>query len=213
MITVIPTLITANPHIAKDKLVSLSGTFPWVQLDIIDGVFCGNKTLQIKDYLNIPHLSSFKTDIHLMVREPVNFIADCRKIGAKRIIGQIELMTDQKLFVQRVKQKKILVCLAVDLPTPLAKLNFNLLPDLDVVLLMSVKAGRGGQAFSKDVLTKTRNLAKIKEENKLTFKIAVDGGINPKTAKTAYKAGVEIFYVGSFLDKNPKEGLEKLKNG
>ena len=212
MVQIIPTILTADKKIAQEKLKKYKGIFEWVQLDIIDNVFADNKTLLPIDFASIRELSFFGPDIHLMTEHPIKFLADCIKIKSRRIIGHIELMSSQKKFVKEVIKKKVKAGLAVDLPTPIGKLDTNVLPQLDVVLLMSVKAGHGGQPFSPLVLPKIKELATIKKERKFAFKIALDGGIKPEIIKEPFGAGAEIFYVGSFLEKETKKVLKELQD-
>ena len=209
---IIPTILTADKKAAQKKLKKYKSVFEWIQLDIVDNVFADNKTLLPIDFTSIKELSFFRPDIHLMTDTPFKLLADCAKIKAKRIIGHIELMADQKSFVREIIRKGVLAGLAVDLPTPIEKLDKNILNKLDVVLLMSVKAGNGGQPLSSLVLPKIKKLVKIKKEEKLAFRIALDGGIKPGTIKAPFNAGAEIFYVGSFLEKEPKKALKNLLN-
>ena len=208
---IIPTILTSSRKIAQEKLKKYRSIFEWVQLDIIDKVFADNKTLLPIDFAPIKELSFFEPDIHLMVNNPIKLLSDCVKINATRIIGHIELMTDQNNFVQGITSKGTLAGLAVDLPTPVSKLDTNTLPQLDVILLMSVKAGNGGQSFSSLVLPKIEKLVKIRNKEKLAFKIALDGGIKPETIKTPFEAGAEIFYIGDYLQNNPKNALKELQ--
>ena len=209
---IIPTILTSDLKIAQEKLKKYKGIFEWIQLDVIDNVFADNKTLLPADFASIKELSFFRPDIHLITKHPIKFLPDCIKIKSQRIIGHIELMPSQKNFVQEVVKKGVRAGLAVDLPTPIEKLDKNILNKLDVVLLMSVKAGNSGQPLSSLVLPKIKKLVKIKKEEKLAFRIALDGGIKPGTIKAPFNAGAEIFYVGSFLEKEPKKALKNLLN-
>jgi ribulose-phosphate 3-epimerase len=211
MLQISPTLLTNNNNSASFKLTSYLNIFKWIQLDIIDGIFADNKTLTLADYQTINELNNFKKDVHLMVKNPIDYLSACQKIKPKRVIGQIEMMADQEIFIKKAKTTSSQIGLAVDLPTALERLNINLIAKVDLILLMSVKAGFGGQPFSPLVIPKIKKLAKIKKQRKLNFKIALDGGINPKTIKTSYSAGAEIFYVGGFLEKEPKKTLKELK--
>ena len=210
---IIPTILTNDRQKAGVKLKKYQDIFAWVQLDIIDGVFSQNRTLLPDEFSKLAELYAFKVDVHLMVDEPVTYLSLCQKINAKRVIGQIEMMMDQEQFVVQSHQLNFQVGLAVDLPTNLEKLDKNLLSQLEVILLMSVKAGFGGQPFALMVLEKIKKLVTIKKEKKLKFKIALDGGLDPKTIKAPYYAGAEIFYIGSLLETDPKGMLKKLKRG
>jgi len=209
-VQIVPTLLTAEKKIAKEKLTLYKGIFEWVQLDIMDGIFVDNKTLLAGEFLGIPNLASFKLDLHLMVDDPLSYLASCQAINAARVIGQVEKMSDQKLFVEKTLNHTCQVGLAIDLPTALEKLEKKVLPQLDVVLVMSVKAGWGSQSFHPEVLQKVKKLAQAKKQKGLTFKIALDGGINLDNISDIAKAGAEIVYVGSAVQNNPRESLRQL---
>lgn len=208
---IIPTLLTQDKKAAAKKINRYKGIFSWLQLDIIDNIFVDNTTLSVKDFVGFGPLKYFKPDIHLMTNNPINCLPDCKKIKAKRVIGHIELMDNQSEFIKACQANKFLTGLAVDLPTAISHLNIQVLPLVDAVLLMSVKAGRGGQTFSPLVLAKIKKLSKIKKAKGLKFKIALDGGINDATIKKPFLAGAEIFYVGGFVEKKPKNQLAILK--
>jgi len=210
-VQIIPAILTADKKIAEERLKKFRGVFDWLQLDVTDGVFVDNPTFSLKLLKNFPDLRYYKLDIHLMVSNPISFLPGCQKIKAKRATGQIEMMPDQKKFVQKTISLKMRPGLAVDLPTNPEKIDQKILPKLDMILLMTAKAGFSGQKFQPVVLDKIKKLSKIKKEKGFRFKIGLDCGINPNTIKMGYKAGADVFYAASYIAKEPKKSLEELQ--
>lgn len=207
---IIPTLLSTDLNKAETRLRLLANIFNIIQIDVLDGVFASQTSLAPKFLKNLPSINSFCLDFHLMTDNPLSYLPACLKLKTKQIIGQIELMPDQKKFIGEVKKNKLIAGLALDLPTPVEKLDKKIIQQLDIILIMSVKAGKSGQSFNPLALEKVKNLVKIRKEHHAHFEIALDGGINAQTIKPAYQAGAEIFYVGSFLDLNPKQKLQQL---
>jgi len=218
MSRVIPTILTTDLEEIKEKLVRLQGLVDWIHLDIMDGRFVANKTAQLKDLAGLKRLKKFKIGAHLMVKNPIKLVDQAKKLGIKRLVGQIEMMADQQEFIQTVKAKKMTAGLALDLETKIKEIKPRLLNKIEFVLLMMVKAGWGGQKLQKKRLEELKRLKQIKEKNNFNFQIAVDGGVNFQTIKSCQKAGAEIFAVGSAVWKSKNIGkaireLNKLATG
>lgn len=148
---IIPAILTNNPEELKEKLAQVEGLVKRIQIDIIDGVFANNKTLNWGDWGDFGNI---KLDIHLMVDNPASYLEiDAQNVD--RVIGQIEKMPSQKDFVEQVFAKNYLSGLAIDVETPVVNLDTTVLSKLDVVLVMSVPAGFGGQPFHPEVLEKS----------------------------------------------------------
>lgn len=207
MVKIIPAVLTNDGNEAREFIEDCQAVAKKVQFDVIDGVFADNKTLDPTFFKDLD--LSFDVDYHLMVKEPINWIEKCVEAQAERIIGQIEMMSDQMEFIKKVQETGSSVGLAIDLSTPVSAISDDILESLDVVLLMSVKAGFGGQEFSLDSWDKIKEL--VEKRNKLThkFKICVDGGITVELAHDMEKAGVNEVAVGKRifsgeLDENIK---------
>ena len=205
MVEIIPAILTDNAKDVLAKLKAARGVAPRVQIDIIDGEFADNKTVDpvALDNIEVADIlaGEILLDYHLMVKEPVNWITKCMKGHADRIIGHVEMMADQKAFVGEVTKAGAKVGLAIDLDTPVSEIAQELLRDLDVVLVMSVKAGHGGQKFNKKALDKIEELAKIRAEGKFDYRIVDDGGVVLDTVDDVRREGADEVNVGNRIFK------------
>lgn len=210
MVEIIPAVLTSDPQRAREMVLACDGITQRVQIDIIDGIFANNKTI---DPIALKGLDVFLgLDFHLMVKEPINWIEKCMGIGADRVIGQIEMMESQSSFVEKVESKNLRVGLAIDLNTPLIKIDPTLFEKLDVVLVMSVEAGFGGQRFNKEALKKVIELNKIRINKKTPFRICVDGGETEDVIDDTYWAGADEIAIGQRLFKGSiKDNINTLK--
>ncbi len=208
---IVPAILTNNPSELKVLLNACEEFFERVQLDIIDGVFAANKTIEPSTLGYIE--TKLALDFQLMVKEPVNWVEKCVRAGADRVIGHIEFMEDQFAFVQKVAEGGTGVGFALDLNTPAENIHPKLLISLDVVLVMSVNAGFGGQDFDERVYAKITKLHKLKQESGSDFAIIVDGGVKPKYIKPLTKLGVSEVVVGrSLLSGKIEENLQQFND-
>lgn len=168
-----------------------------VQIDIIDGVFVDNRTI---DPLALREVeTSLKLDFHLMVKEPIKWIEKCASAGADRIIGHIEQMSSQVEFVGQVQEIGAAIGLAIDLETKVTELDEAILDNLDVILVMSVAAGFGGQKFEPKTLEKIRELNEVKARDETPYRICIDGGVTIDNIGKVVKNGVEEVAIGRRL--------------
>ncbi len=178
------------------------------QIDIIDGVFAKNKTIDPSTLENLD--LDLNLDFHLMVKEPINWVERCVRGGADRIIGQIEMMTDQTGFVGKVQEVGKYVGLAIDLKTPVTSIDETIINNLDAVLVMSVAAGFGWQEFDLSALLKINELDKIRERDKTPFRIIDDGGVTMEWIDEVHRAGVDEVVIGKRLfEGDLKTNIEK----
>lgn len=166
-------------------------------VDIVDCVFADNQTVLPEDLQDI-HTRLF-LDYHLMVKEPIDWVDRSINGHADRIIGHIEMMGNQVEFVHRVTEEGFKVGLAIDIDTPVLAIEPDILGELDVVLIMCVKAGFGGQKFQKDSLKKIEEVAKLRQKENAAFYICVDGGETLETVGDVYKAGSDEVVIGKRL--------------
>ncbi|MBU0569680.1 hypothetical protein KKB40_02765 [Patescibacteria group bacterium] len=217
MIKIIPAILTDDINELKEKLalceevhLTSPGLIERVQIDIIDGIFADNKTIDPSVLANFD--TDLKIDFHLMVDEPVNWVEKCVGLGADRIIGQIERMSSQVEFVGKVTSVGLKVGLAIDLATPVSKLDSLILNDLDVVLVMSVSAGFGGQKFDPSTLLRINELNKVRSRDNMSFAICDDGGITLEWIDDVRREGADEVSIGERIFKGDlKENLEKFK--
>lgn len=214
MFEIIPAILTNNPKEFEEKTQALGGLVNRVQIDIVDGVFADNKTVSLEAVASV--IKDLETnisfDVHLMTKDPVDWVERAAGAMAERIIGQIEMMSSQVEFIGKVTETGEKVGLALDLPTPVSALDPAVLNNLDVVLVMSVKAGFGGQEFDEGAVEKIKQLDEIRVRDDTPFKICVDGGINEENIAKVRQAGADEVAIGhSLLGEDIGERLETLR--
>jgi len=179
----------------------------FVHFDIMDGRFVPEKSFDYKLVKQVK--TNLKKIVHLMVKQPGNVVDKYIRAGADTILFHVEATRGVKKLVRYIKEKGVKAGIALNPETPLKKIE-NYLPDVDVVLVMTVKPGRGGQKMLKTPLRKVRSVRK-----KYPLKdIAVDGGINAGNAHEVIEAGANILVSGSYVfnSDNPKLAIDLLRN-
>lgn len=208
MVEIIPSILTKDVNEAIQMIKVCDGITQRVQIDIIDGIFANNVTVKPWELKNLDVFLGL--DFHLMVNEPIDWVDRCLGVGADRIIGQIEMMSSQLEFVQKVEEKNLRLGLAIDLSTPVSKINESLFEKLDVVLVMSVNAGFGGQKFDFKVFDKINQLNEIRIKRKTPFRICVDGGETTEVIDDSVRDGADEVVVGRRLfDGDIKENINR----
>lgn len=210
MVEIIPAILTKSADELREFISKAEGVVERVQIDIIDGQFKDNKTIDLAAFKNIE--TNLLFDFHLMVNEPKSWVEKCIRARADRIIGQIEMMQSQADFVERVQKAGAYAGLAIDLETPVSKLDSAVLNNLDCVLVMSVPAGFGGQKFNPKALDKIKMLNKIRQTNDALFSIIDDGGVTAGNINDLGKVGVDEVSIGRSIFKgNIKENIKEYK--
>ncbi len=182
-------------------------------LDVMDGSYTKFKTINDEYIEQLRVNSALLFEAHLMVSEPDKVIDKYLKTSVSLIYIHVEVLDDENLkkIIKKIKRAKKMVGLVVDLDTDVKKVE-PYLDFIDAVLVMTVKAGKGGQAFNEKALNKIKYIRKI---NKKVL-IEVDGGINPETGAKCVKAGADILVSGNYIYKNDAyEAIQALrgKNG
>lgn len=180
---IIPTVLTNNFVEAEERTRIISKYSSWVQIDVIDGIFCPYKTFELELLNKIDINKTMLWDIHLMVKEPEKWLEKCLFVGASRVNGQVEMMKDREFFVSKAKDMGMEVGLAFDFGTKVEDIP----EETDYVLLMGRKSGPQMVPFSLDIL---------KEVNE-KYAFSIDGGVNLDNIEAIEKAGVKIVYSGS----------------
>lgn len=168
-----------------------------IHLDVMDGVFVPNITFGIKMVADVRRITSLPLDCHLMIVHPEKYVKDFAKAGADYITVHYEACGEGlKDTLLQIRENNVKCGLVINPDTPVEKIE-NLIPLCDMVLVMSVFPGFGGQKFIADVLDKCRAIRKIIDENDLDCLLEIDGGINADTAKFAREAGCDVLVAGS----------------
>lgn len=170
---------------AEEWIRKIKETSRWIQVDVGDGVFKPGKTfeLELLNKLEFPS-ENLLWDVHLMVKEPINWVEKCIKVGASRIIGQVEMMSDRHKFLEKVKNEGIEAGLAFDIDTDID----NITGDWDEILLMARPAGFGYYPLDE------RIYEKIRQVKKLGYVVGIDGGADMDNIGRLEEAGADIIY-------------------
>ena len=208
-----PSLLAANFLRLEDecKMVNESEA-DWLHLDVMDGRFVPNISFGLPVISQVSKITNKPCDVHLMILEPERYVEAFKQAGADHISVHIEACPHLHRNIQQIKSLGIKAGVALNPHTPIDSLK-DILADVDIVLLMSVNPGFGGQSFIPNTLNKIRELRKIIDDNKLDVKIEIDGGVTVENAKQILDAGAHVLVAGNtvFAAKNPKEIIAQLK--
>ena len=168
----------------------------WIHVDVMDGAFVPNISIGPVVTEAVRAATSLPVDVHLMIEDPDRYVGAFRKAGADSITVHAEAVNHLHRSLQVIRDTGARVGVALNPHTPADVLEY-VLDELDLVLVMSVNPGFGGQAYIEAVEPKIVRLAKWRSERGLSFDIEIDGGIKPATIARAAQAGVDVFVAGS----------------
>jgi ribulose-phosphate 3-epimerase len=177
------------------KAVETAGA-DWIHVDVMDGHFVPNITIGPDVVKSLKGVTPLPLDVHLMIENPGRYLEDFVKAGAGWLGVHAEACVHLHRVIQRIKELGAKAAVALNPATPLCMIDM-VLADVDMVLLMTVNPGFGGQAFIRNVLPKIRQCRKMIDEAGLSTLLQVDGGVNPETAGELSAAGVDVFVAGS----------------
>ena len=170
----------------------------YVHIDIMDGQFVPNLTLGPNIVEGLRPITTLTLDCHLMVQEPERFVKEFAKAGADYISVHIEATNHIHRTLQLIKSEGVKAGIVINPGTPVSAIS-AVLGMVDLVLVMTVNPGFGGQAFIPETLDKVRELVELREEYGYHYLIEVDGGVNGQTAKLCREAGVDVAVAGSYV--------------
>ena len=185
-----------------------------IHIDVMDGHFVPNLTIGPAIIKSLRNYTKLPFDVHLMISPVHNYIKDYADAGANIITIHPEATDNLENSIRHIKMLKKKIGVSLNPNTKIEVIK-NLLTEIDLVLVMSVHPGFGGQKFIPEVLEKIKELKKIKDKKKFNFDIEVDGGINFDTGKLAIQAGANIIVSGTTIFKrnngNIKKNIDTLK--
>lgn len=208
-----PSLLSADfTNLQKDIHMVNQSQADWFHLDIMDGVFVPNISYGLPVVEQINKLAKKPLDVHLMIIDPDRYIEHFQKAGADILTVHYEACTHLHRTIQNIHSKGMKAGVSLNPHTPVAVLE-DVLEDLDVVLLMSVNPGFGGQSFIENTYRKVQKLKAMIQEQNTEVIIEIDGGVNMETGKKLMEAGADALVAGSFVfgSENPQQTIADLK--
>lgn len=177
----------------------------WLHLDVMDGHFVPNLTFGIPIIKQLKKKTNLPLDVHLMVTNPEFHMEELKDVGIENITYHFEIETDHMELISKYRSHYNSIGLSIKPKTKAQDLDLELLKKLDLVLVMSVEPGFGGQSFMPNALDKIEYLNKVRKENNLSFKIQVDGGINEETGTKCRNKGADNMVAGSYIFGKEKD--------
>ena len=181
---------------------------PYIHLDIMDGTFVPSISFGMPLIESLRSCTNKTFDVHMMVEEPGRYVDDMKKAGADLICVHQEACTHLDRTINQIKEAGLMTGVALNPATPVSTLSC-ILDQVDMVLIMSVNPGFGGQKFIPYTLGKIRELRNLCNEKGLATRIQVDGGISPANVRDVIEAGADVIVAGSAVFKgNPTENVK-----
>ncbi len=200
-------------NIERDVKMLHSSEAQWIHIDVMDGVFVPNISFGFPVLEAIRKHTDKVLDVHLMIENPDNYLANFKNSGADILTVHVEACRHLNRTISAIKDLGMKAGVALNPHTPVSSLE-EVIDELDLVLVMSVNPGFGGQKFIHSSIEKVKKLALLIQEKKSSAIIEVDGGVNLETGLELKKAGAQALVAGSFVfgSSNPIETITQLKN-
>lgn len=209
-----PSILAADfANLQRDIEMINNSEADWFHIDIMDGVFVPNISYGMPVLKAIAKHATKTIDVHLMIVNPDQYIETFANLGANILTVHYEACTHLHRTVQAIKAAGMKVGVALNPHTPIAVLE-DIIQDLDLVCIMSVNPGFGGQSFIENTYKKTAQLKYLIEFTDSSCQIEIDGGVTNKNANALIEAGANVLVAGSYVfgAENPTETIADLKN-
>ena len=194
-----PSILAADfSNLERDIAVVNQSDADWFHLDVMDGVFVPNISFGMPVIKSMAKHTTKPLDIHLMIVEPDRYIQTFADLGADVLTVHVEACTHLHRSLQSIKAKGMKAGVALNPHTPVASLS-HIIADIDLVCLMSVNPGFGGQSFIEATYEKVRELRTLIDENKVSTLIEIDGGVTNQNASQLVAAGADVLVAGSYV--------------
>ena len=210
---VAPSILSANfNNLGNDIEMLNQSEADYIHFDVMDGVFVPNISFGIPVIEHVKKITQKPLDVHLMIVNPDHFVEPFVKAGASIITVHYEACTHLHRSIQLIKSFGVKASVCLNPHTPVALLE-DIIQELDMVLLMSVNPGFGGQKFIENTYKKVRQLRELIDKTASDCFIEVDGGVNYETGKKLFEAGANVLVAGSFVfgSEDPKQTISGLK--
>lgn len=197
MTMVSPSLLSADfGNLQRDIEMLNASECDWYHLDVMDGVFVPNISFGFPVMQAMAKHATKPLDVHLMIVQPEKFIKEVKALGARVMNVHYEACTHLHRVIQAIKAEGMMAGVTLNPHTPVSVLE-EIAPDLDLVMLMSVNPGFGGQKFIPSMVEKTRKLRELLDRTGSKALIEIDGGVNRETGKLLVDAGTDVLVAGS----------------
>ena len=213
MALIAPSILAANfGNLEKDCKMVNSSLADWFHIDIMDGVFVPNISFGMPVLKAIQGIAEKPLDVHLMIVDPDRYVDTFADLGSAVLTVHYEACTHLHRTVQKIKSCGMKAGVALNPHTPIAVLE-DIIPNLDLVCLMSVNPGFGGQSFIEGTFNKVKSLKSLVERKEAVVQIEIDGGVSDKNAEALIASGADVLVAGShvFKAENPKDVIRTLK--
>ena len=213
-VKIAPSILSADfSRLGEQVAETADAGADYIHVDVMDGKFVPNITIGAPVVKALRPQTNLPLDVHLMIENPLSQIPSFAEAGANIITIHAEACTHLHRAVQRIKEFKIKAGVSLNPATPLAVLD-EILPNLDLVLLMSVNPGFAGQPFIKEVIDKIARLREILDKRELAAELEVDGGITAEIAPKVVRAGARVLVAGSAVfhpGESVKEAIQRIR--
>ena len=194
-----PSMLAADfSNLAHDIALVNQSDADWFHLDVMDGVFVPNISFGMPVIKSMAKHTTKPLDVHLMIVEPDRYIQTFADLGADVLTVHVEACTHLHRSLQSIKAKGMKAGVALNPHTPVASLS-HIIADIDLVCLMSVNPGFGGQSFIEATYEKVRELQVLIDDNKASTLIEIDGGVTDQNASKLVAAGADVLVAGSYV--------------
>ena len=207
-----PSILAADfGNLDKDCTMVNKSQADWFHIDVMDGVFVPNISFGIPVIKSIKKVAEKPLDVHLMIVDPDRYIQKFKSVGADILTVHYEACTHLHRTIHKIKEEGMKAGVALNPHTSVGSIK-DVLADLDLVCIMSVNPGFGGQSFINNTYNKVRKLAALKKQN--NFLIEIDGGVNSENARKLIDSGADVLVAGSFVFRSadPMKTISSIKN-